>query len=313
MKRVLLTGAGGFLGKVLTNELVKSGKYELCFISRSNKGEENNIIVDSFSSETNFKIRSGKFDVLIHLAGLAHISPKSKQYDEDLFAQVNYEGTVSLAKQASLSGVKRFIFISSIGVNGSCSEKAFTECDREAPYDAYSKSKYDAEIALRAISDKTGMEVVIIRPPLIYGAAAPGNFGALIKLLIKPIPLPFGLVDNKRSMIFIRNLVDFILLSMEHRDAANQVFLVSDGEDISLKALIESIRSETKTPILLFNVPLRVLNFLARWLGMADKMDKLTGDLQIDISKARNVLGWCPPYSVKEGMRLSVDDSNGAP
>lgn len=219
------------------------------------------------------------------------------------FIRVNAQGTSSLAREAAAKGVRRPIFISSIGVNGNSSAAPFTEEDPPAPVEPYAVSKLQAETVLREICAETGMEVVIIRPPLVYGANAPGNFGLLVKALARQVPLPLGAVKNRRSFVAIDNLVDLILICIDHPAAANQVFLVGDGEDLSTTELLVRLGDALGTPARLLPVPQKLMSFGLRVLGKTDLSRRLFGSLQVDITMVRNVLGWSPPVSVDEGLR----------
>jgi nucleoside-diphosphate-sugar epimerase len=224
------------------------------------------------------------------------------------FREVNVEGTLNLAKQAVAAGVKRFVFISSIGVHGLNSLRPFKETDSEAPHDAYAISKYEAEQGLRKLANDTGLEVVIIRPPLVYGGAAPGNFRSLINLASKPIPLPFASVNNKRSMVYVGNLVDLIVRCIHYPSAANETFLVSDGDDVSLRSLLTMMRSAMGRSARLVPVPVGLFKLAGALTGKRGIVDRLVGDLQVDSSKVRTFLGWVPPYTVEQGIAATVAD-----
>jgi nucleoside-diphosphate-sugar epimerase len=227
------------------------------------------------------------------------------------FHAVNVQGTLNLACQAAAAGVKRFVFISSVKVNGECTQsvRAFTEADAPNPQEAYGRSKHEAELGLRQISADTGMEVVIIRPPLVYGPGVKANFAALMKAVQRGWPLPLGAVHNQRSLVALDNLVDFIFTCTTHPQAANQTFLVSDGRDLSTTELVHGLAQAARVPARVLPVPVWVLKTGAALLGKSDAMQRLCGSLQIDISKARRLLGWVPPVSVEEGLRRAVAGS----
>lgn len=226
------------------------------------------------------------------------------------YRRVNVDGTMNLARQALAAGVKRFIYISSIKVNGESTSGGFpfSELNDPLPEDQYGLSKHEAEQQLRQLALNTGMEFVIIRPPLVYGPGVKANFLTLLKLAATGLPLPFGLVNNQRSMIYVENLVDFIIHCAHHPAAANQTFLISDGEDVSLRSLISHIRLAMKRPLRLFPVPV----FLFKWAGVLTSklgvVDRLVGDLQVDSSKAMALLSWAPPFTVKQGIAATVAD-----
>jgi nucleoside-diphosphate-sugar epimerase len=230
------------------------------------------------------------------------------------FRQSNVVETLALARRAAAAGVRRFVYVSSIGVNGDASavDHAFTEQDTEHPHNAYARSKHEAELALQALATETGIEVVIIRPPLVYGAGAPGNFGTLLKGLGKGIPLPLGAVHNQRSMIYVGNLVDFLMLCAQPErspQAANETFLISDGQDVSttdlLKTLAPLVHTQGKAARLI-PIPAAWLGFALKCLGKSNLAQRLLGDLQVDSSKARTLLGWQPPFTVAQGLVASV-------
>jgi nucleoside-diphosphate-sugar epimerase len=224
------------------------------------------------------------------------------------FRAVNVEGTLNLARQAAAGGVKRFVFVSSVKVNGEETEldQPFNEDDEPCPIDPYGISKMEAEQGLRQLSADTGMEVVIIRPPLVYGPGVKANFAALIRAVQRGWPLPLGALYNQRSLVALDNLVDFIVTCITHPQAANQTFLVSDGQDRSTTELLRSMAQAARVPARLLPVPVWALQAGASLLGKGDSVQRLCGNLQVDISKARNLLGWVPPVSVEEGLRRAM-------
>jgi nucleoside-diphosphate-sugar epimerase len=222
---------------------------------------------------------------------------------------VNVDGTLNLARQAVQYGVKRFVFISSIGVNGAATTSApFTADDTPDPRSPYAVSKLEAEIGLRRIALKEGLEVVIVRPPLVYGPRAPGNFAALLKCVRQGVPLPLGSARNLRSFVAIDNLMDLIIRCAEHDHAANQVFLVSDGEDLSVADFLRRLAGSLGRPPRLVPVPNALLNFLALAFRRQDLALRLCAPLQIDIAKTRAILDWSPVVSVNEGLKRIADE-----
>lgn len=268
--------------------------------SSATKGD---VAVGDIGPDTKWGEACRDVDCVIHLAGRAHVQDGPEVDGLSEFIRVNAQGTSSLAREAAAKGVRRPIFISSIGVNGNSSAAPFTEEDPPAPVEPYAVSKLQAETVLREICAETGMEVVIIRPPLVYGANAPGNFGLLVKALARQVPLPLGAVKNRRSFVAIDNLVDLILICIDHPAAANQVFLVGDGEDLSTTELLVRLGDALGTPARLLPVPQKLMSFGLRVLGKTDLSRRLFGSLQVDITMVRNVLGWSPPVSVDEGLR----------
>jgi nucleoside-diphosphate-sugar epimerase len=272
-----------------------------------------NAAVGSIDGNNNWSDVLKGCEIVVHLAARAHIM-KESVYDPLVeFRRVNVRGTLTLARQAALAGVPRFVFVSSIGVNGvqSAPGKAFSEADQPNPHNAYALSKWEAEQDLLRIATETGMEVVIIRPPLVYGGNAPGNFGALMRAVQRGWPLPLGAVHNQRSLVALDNLVDFIITCINHPQAANQTFLVSDGQDLSTTELVRGMSKAAGVTSRLLPVPLWALQAGATLLGKGDAVQRLCGNLQVDISKARNLLGWVPPVSVEEGLRRAMGKGDG--
>lgn len=309
MTKVLLTGSTGFVGSVLLSELQVLPDFRVVSAARS-AVFDNLVVVGNIDGTTDYSSALNGVNVVVHAAARAHIMRDEVVDPLAEYRKVNVEGTLNLAKQAVASGVKRFIYISSIKVNGesTTSMSAFTEADSAKPEDPYGVSKREAEDGLRLLAQETGLEIVIIRPPLVYGAGVKANFRSLIGLCGKPVPLPFGLVSNKRSMVYVDNLVDFIIRCIDHPAAANQTFLVSDGEDVSLRQLITEIRLAMGKPKALLPVPVSLFKLLGKLTGKSGVVDRLVGDLQVDSSKARKLLGWTPPYTFSQGIAETVKD-----
>jgi nucleoside-diphosphate-sugar epimerase len=220
---------------------------------------------------------------------------------------VNVEGTLNLARQAVEAGVRRFVFVSSIKVNGEMTtDRPFDADSAASPLDPYGQSKYEAELGLLKLAAVTAMEVVIIRPPLVYGPGVKANFAALMHAVQRGWPLPLGAVHNQRSFVALDNLVDFIVTCITHPQAANQIFLVSDGQDISTTDLVRGMAQAVGMPVRLLPVPVWVLKAAATLLGKGDAVQRLCGNLQVDITKARQLLGWIPLVSVEEGLRRTM-------
>ena len=310
MKKILVTGASGFIGQAVCNQAVLHGftvsgavrKYLKLPVSFEP------VIIGEITDATDWGCAMNGVNVVIHLAARVHVM---RDYEGDsltAFRTVNVAGTLSLARQAAITGVKRFVFISSIGVNGPQTKigQPFSEADQPLPQHEYALSKWEAEKGLLHIAKDTGMEVVIIRPPLVYGKSAPGNFGALISAVQRGLPLPLGAVHNQRSLVALDNLVDFILTCITHPKAANQTFLVSDGQDLSTPALVRGMAQAAGVPARLLPVPEWALQTGAYLLGKGDQVQRLCGNLQVDISKARILLRWVPPVSVVEALRRAM-------
>lgn len=306
--KVLVTGANGFVGTALTTRLIGEQRYVVVGTVRSASGELPGLVtrveVGPLGPDTDWRPAIGRVDTVVHLAARVHMMSDTIRNPLAEYRRVNVAGTCTLARQAASAGVKRFVFLSSVKVNGESGR--YTEADPPAPEDAYGISKHEAEMALRAIAKETGMEVVIIRPPLVYGPGVKANFLALMRAVSRGIPLPFGAVDNRRSLVALSNLVDFIITCIEHPAAANETFLLSDGEDLSTTDLIRRLARAMGRPARLLPVPQSVLIAGAALLGQRDIAQRLLGTLQVDISKARQLLRWEPPITVDEGLRLAV-------
>jgi nucleoside-diphosphate-sugar epimerase len=315
---VLVTGANGFVGKALLLRLAAMEGFQPIAAVRTLPTAELSL---SHSACIGKAVRyvelgdvaNGVFercifngvDTVVHCAARVHVMNELAMDPLASFRAVNVGGTLALAKQAASEGVKRFVFISTIKVNGEAtvSREPFQADDLPAPEDAYGLSKLEAEQGLKRLAAETGMEVVIIRPPLVYGRGVRGNFGSMIKLVEKEIPLPFGAIHNKRSLVGIDNLVDLIVRCVDHPAAANQVFLASDGQDLSTPELVRSLAMAMGKRTRLISLPAGVLKFGATLLGKRALADRLLGSLQVDIAKTRELLEWQPRHSVEEGLR----------
>jgi nucleoside-diphosphate-sugar epimerase len=310
---ILLTGATGFLGGRLATALHSKTDTNLTAVARRRVElpVARTVEVRSLDAHTDWSAISAGQQVVIHAAARAHIMKDEVADPLAEYRRVNVDGTLNLARQAAAAGVRRFIFISSIKVNGELTPpgKAFTEEDPAAPEDAYGISKWEAEQGLWQIQRETGMELVIIRPPLVFGPGVKGNFASMIRLVEKGLPLPLGAIDNQRSLVALDNLVDLITTCIDHPAAANQVFLAGDGEDLSTTELLRGVARAMGKPARLIPVPPSLLMLGATLLGKQAVAQRLLGSLQVDISKARRLLGWQPPVSVEEGLRRCFDKS----
>jgi UDP-glucose 4-epimerase len=309
--KVLVTGVSGFVGEALVSEAICRG-LQVRGVARSGAKVINGIeimVIDLLDGEVEWSAPLSNANVVIHLAARVHIMSDSAVDPLAEFRRVNVAGTLNLARHAATAGVKRFVFMSSIKVNGEQTkvEQPFTEDDTVNPCDAYGISKCEAEAGLRLIAKQTGMEVVIIRPVMVYGPGVKGNFLSMMHWLHKGIPLPLGSIKNTRSFVALDNLVDFIITCLQHPSAANQTFLVSDGEDISTTQLLQFTASAMKVKSRLMPVPALMIEVAAKLLNRGDVAQRLCGNLQVDISKARQLLGWVPPISVKEGLQKAVE------
>lgn len=300
--KIMVTGATGFVGRALLSRAVRQDFEVIAPIRKPLTNVAGRIDMPLLEDIRKFPEDRGWFDgcqCVIHIAAKAH-SMNSSLID---YVDVNTNPTLNLARLSGEAGVKRFIFVSSIGVHGIFSTSPFNVKDKLSPSEYYSLSKLEAENGLKKIAAETGMEVVIIRPPLVYGANAPGNFGKLAKLVSKNLPLPLGLVKNKRSLVAIDNLVDLIITCIDHPNAANQTFLVSDDYDVSTTELLElMIRAAGNKPRLI-PVPVSWLKLAGKLVGKQAVIERLCGNLQVDITHTKQTLDWVPPITVEEGIR----------
>lgn len=310
MTNILVTGAGGFIGNALIHHLQKASANNVIGIFRQNQTELpkaiQQIIIQNLTPETDWHEALHEIDCIIHLAGRAHILQEATTKPLEEFRKTNTETTVQLAQQAAKNNVKRLIFISSIGVNGNKNKQAFSVQSIENPVDDYAKSKYEAEIKLKAIAKKTNLEIVIIRPPLVYGADAPGNFKRLLNLIDKGYYLPLASTKNKRSFVALENLIDLISICISHPRAKNQLFLVSDDSDLSTAEFIRLIAISMEKPVRLFSIPARLLELIVLITRKKKIANSLLSSLTLDITHTKETLGWLPPISMDRAMRLAV-------
>lgn len=307
---VFITGANGFIGRALCTKMIENGcKVKGVFRKTSEintlpAGIEK-VYLDSIDSCNFIEQDFSGVDAVVHLAACAHVM---KDFPDSLetFRKINVQGTQRLAQIAAKSGVKRFIFISTVKVNGEENSERYAENDIPAPRDAYGKSKLEAEYLLARIARETGMEVVILRPPLVYGPGVRANFENLIKIACCGLPLPFKNIRNLRSFIYLGNLVDAISICITHPSAAGETFMLSDGHDISTPDLIKIIASAMHAKPFLFSLRIDILEILCKIMGRGKDIKKLTATLLVDSSKIRNMLGWHPPFSIEEGIRETI-------
>ncbi len=316
MKNILLTGASGFVGRLLTQILITSGYGVVVALHHSNSRPDKNffgdcetVVIDRSRPDLGLSNVIRNVDVVIHLAARVHIMNDPDPNPLSAFRKVNVELTKQLAELAiATAHVKRFIYISSLHVNGSISSAhPFNEVDKPEPPSPYALSKWEAEQYLNKLAKKTSMEIVIIRPPLVYGPGVKANFLSLLKLTKLGLPLPVGLLNNKRSMISVNNLVNFIVCCIEHPKAANETFLISDDCDVGTKELFRKLTGFFGKRPLLLPVPPRVLYFLGSLLGKKEVVDRLCAPLQVDITKAKNLLNWKPVQTLDDGLKEAVE------
>lgn len=308
--RVLVTGANGFVGRALVAQLLHCGRRVTAVLrgpvhasARECTSPLRTVQVGELAPVTDWRLALDGVDAVVHCAARVHVMRETAADPMAAFRRVNVDGTLQLAKQAEAAGVRRFVFISSIGVNGAETFGApFTPDDVPAPHSAYAQSKHEAELGLQALARESGLEVVIIRPPLVLGPGAPGNFDRLMRALHRGMPLPFGAVHNRRSLVALGNLVSLIETCLDHPAGANQVFLVSDGKDISTTDLLNGVAAALGTRARLIRVPAAVLKAVARLTGQAQLAQQLCGSLQVDISKTRGLLGWAPVVRLDQAL-----------
>ena len=309
----MVTGATGFLGKSLIkqlcNEFPKSNIFPVIRIDSTSFDEFNTIVVDDINSKTEWSDKLQGIDCVIHCAARVHVLNESDEDPLEAFREVNLRGTLQLAQAAAKSGVKRFIFVSSIKVNGESTtgRLPYRSTDTPNPQDPYGISKAEAEEGLKKLAEETGMDVVIIRPPLVYGPGVKANFAAMLKLASTGVPLPFGCVKhNQRSMVYVENLISLIIECINNPSAANQTFLISDDDDLSTKAFVQGLSMALGKSSFMLPVPNSVFSFAGKILGKTAIIDRLCGSLQVDINHTKNTLNWRSPYSVEQGFAATV-------
>lgn len=304
---ILLTGGTGFVGSAVARYLLAKHGCKLILPVRRSLAESMScqILVGEINGNTDWSATMANVEVVIHCAARVHVMRETHTDPLTAFRSTNVEGTLHLARAAAAAGAKRFIFLSSVKVYGeeSAPDNPFQVDDTLAPSDAYGISKLEAEQALQVLATQTGMEVVIIRPPLVYGRGVKGNFASMIRLVKRGLPLPLGAIHNKRSLVGIDNLVDLIVRCLDHPAAANQILLASDGEDLSTTELLRSVAKAMGKPLRLLPIPARMLQLGASVLGKQAMAQRLLGSLQMDISQTCALLEWVPPYTVEEELR----------
>ena len=310
-QRLLITGANGFVGQSLCSEAARRN----FFVHAATRSTWNlpcadvSQAVGIMDGTADWATALAGIDLVVHLAARVHVMGDTAANPLDEFRRINVKGTLNLARQAAVAGVRRFVFISSVKVNGEATQpgRPFTAGDAPAPLDPYGISKMEAEQGLREIAAQTGMEVVIIRPPLVYGPGAKANFAAMMRWLRRGVPLPLGAIHNQRSLVALDNLVDLVVTCLSHPAAANQTFLVSDGEDVSTTELLRRMGKAMSRPAHLIAVPAGFLKGAAALLGKRDVAQRLCGSLQVDIQKTRQLLDWSPPITLDEGLKKTAE------
>jgi nucleoside-diphosphate-sugar epimerase len=312
MPSLLVTGANGFIGSAFCTEAVRRGYH----VRAALRGTPNFQIpsceiltIAGIDSETDWSVALQGIDTVIHLASRVHVMRDHVANPLEEFRKVNVAGTEHLARAAAASGVKRLVYVSSIKVNGELTHagKRFLETDKPSPQDPYGVSKHEAEQALHCVAKETGLEVVTIRPPLVYGAGVKGNFWQMLSVLNKGLLLPLASVHNRRNLVYVGNLVDALLICSTHPTAAGQTYLVSDAEDISTSELLYELGKAMGRSARLVSCPVALLNLAGRLTGKSAQIERLLGSLQIDSGKIRRELNWTPPYTLQQGLQATAE------
>lgn len=307
---VAVTGANGFIGSRLCAALRQQGTHVRA-LARSAVPVDDHRIVGDLGPETRWDGVLDGVDCLVHCAARVHILNDPHANPLEAFRTVNVEGTRALARAAAAQGVRRFVFLSSLKVMGEATPhgQPFQVSDAPAPQDAYGVSKWEAEQALQEVAASTGLEWVIVRPPLVYGPGVKANFRSLMTAVARGLPLPLGAVDNRRSLLGLDNLVDLLQSCSQHPAAAGQVFLASDDHDLSTPELVRQLAHAMQRPARLMPVPLSWLQLAGKVMGRQAQIERLTGSLQVNIGHTKRVLGWTPRWTVEQGLRAAVQDT----
>ena len=314
MKKILITGASGFVGSALIKELQKCGHVVRGAIRKKNaslayKSKVDYVFIDDINAFTEWSNALSGIDTIIHCAALSNINKLTDRDTLSKYREVNVSGTKRLAEQAVKLDVRRIILLSTVKVYGefTVESKKFSKDDQIAPKSEYGISKYEAEEVLKQVSAKTDLEVVIVRSPIVYGAGTTGNFLRLMNLIKSRVPIPLNSIQNKRSFIGIDNLVDFLIVCNNETSAAGQTFLISDNQDLSTTEVIHKIAIQMGKKPLLFSVPIFILKAIGYILRKSTDIDRLISSLQIDINHTCKILKWTPPFSVEDGFKKMVD------
>jgi len=312
---VLVTGATGFVGKALCAALGQRGFRVRKAVRTPESGDasagltEEIVRVGAIGEETDWSAALAAIDVVVHLAARVHVMREEARDPLAEFRRVNVAGTERLARAAAAAGVRRLVYVSSIKVNGEATQgdQKYTEADTLAPEDPYGISKLESEQVLHRVARDTGLEIVIIRPPLVYGPGVKGNFIQMLNVLRKGFPLPLASVDNRRSLVYVHNLADALITCATHPAAAGQTYLVSDGEDVSTPQLLRSLGAALGRPARLLPCPPMVLMALAKLAGKGPQAERLLGSLRVESGKIRSQLNWMPPYTLQQGLRATAE------
>ena len=311
MMRFLITGANGFVGTSLCAELLRQGQSVRAAVRQTSQLQEGIevVAVGNIDENTDWLNALRGVDVVIHLAARVHVMSDTVADPLAEFRRVNTAGTDYLARCAAANGVQRLVYVSSIKVNGEAThgDKKLTEADAPAPQDPYGISKWEAEQALHRVADQTGLEVVIVRPPLVYGPGVKGNFAQMLGVVAKGIPLPFASIHNRRSLVYVCNLAHALHTCATHPAAAGQTYLVCDGEDISTPDLVRQLAQGMGVPAHLFPCSPTLLRLVGKLAGKSQQLERLLGSLRVDGDKMRADLDWVPPYSLRQGLQATAE------
>lgn len=309
MGKVLVTGASGFIGRRVC-EVLQALNISIAPIIRAESDvhfQQTPIVIGNITAATDWRDALVGVETIIHLAARVHVMKDTAADPLAEFRTTNVDATLNLAKQAVQAGVRRFIFVSTVKVNGEeTPDQPFTVFDQPAPLDYYGQSKFEAEVALQALAKETGLELVIVRPPLVYGPRVRANFFKLIQITYMGFPLPFGGVNNRRSLVALDNLVDLLVTCISHPAAVNQTFLVSDDQDVSLSRLLKLIAQVMNKKLWLIPAPIKILQLFGALTGKSAVVNRLFGSLQVDISHTKQTLNWQPTMSVEQGIQQTV-------
>jgi nucleoside-diphosphate-sugar epimerase len=307
-RRVLVTGANGFIGRKVCAELPQFGFRALAVVRKPDQVSQVEAVeylgLGNIDEHTDWMAALAGVDCIVHLAARVHVMEDTSQDPLAEYRRVNVAQTMNLARQAAVAGVRRLVYISSIKVNGEATPvgQPFTAEDEPNPQDPYGVSKLEAEQALLKLADETGLEIVIIRPPLVYGPGVKANFLAMMRVVARGVPLPFGALDNYRSLVGIDNLASMIITCLCHPAAANQIFLVSDGDDMTVAALLRKIAGYLESPMVLIPIHKWVIKAISYLIGKEQYANRILGNLRVDITKSQVLLDWLPPKSVDAGL-----------
>jgi UDP-glucose 4-epimerase len=303
--RVLVTGAAGFVGRALCEALARAG-HRVVPAVRSHASAPDAVALGDIGPATDWGPVLSGCDGVVHLAARVHAAPVNGGGDVSAYRRVNTEATLNLARQAAHAGVKRLVFVSTIKVNGEARVGPCRETDVEAPVGAYAVSKWEAELGLRRIARETGLEIAVLRPPLVYGPGVRANFLQLMRAIERGWPLPLGAIRNQRSLLYLGNFTDALRVCLEHPGAAGRTFLLDDGKAVSTPELIRALARAMGRPARLFPVPPWLLRATSRPFGGAARLSRLTDSLYVDASAIRSQLDWLPPHSMAEGLAATV-------